>query len=99
MSLPRHQQGEAEQPQVRAPLLGVAPLRKLRPHVGGGDKGEEVGDIVEQGIEFDAELLHDGLRELVLNRAQRLQFDAVHLVPEELRGQLLDLQLRKQPME
>jgi len=36
---------------------------------------------------------------LVLNRAQRLQFDAVHLVPEELRGQLLDFAIAKQPME
>lgn len=62
-------------------------------------QGEEVGGIVKERIELDAELAHDDPGELVLDRAQRLELHTVHLVPAELRGQLLELNLRKEPRE
>jgi hypothetical protein len=46
-AVPGDDQPEPDQPQVRALLLGFAPLRDRRLGVGGGDEGGEVGHVVD----------------------------------------------------
>ncbi len=81
-AVPGDHQAEADQPQVRAFLLGLAALRDRRPAVRRRDERREVGHVEGDGGHVHAAGLHDRHRDRAAGLLQLLRGDRVHRVPE-----------------
>lgn len=83
-----HEHAQADLPQVAAMLLVVTAGRQ--PGRGAGiDKGEEVGAVIHQRAQGEVQLLHQPLRERLLDGLDVGLGDAFHVVPEGLAGELV----------
>ena len=81
--------------QVVALLLVVPACRECGAGVGGGEKGEEVGGVVEDGVQREREVGEHTPDEGSLDRGQGRDGDAVHLIPEVLAREPRDIDARE----
>ena len=81
-AVPGHYQAQADQPQVRAFLLGLAPLRDRCPGVAGIDERREVRHVQRHRAGVQPGPGARRQRQLLLDPRQRLQRHGVHGVPE-----------------
>ena len=75
-------QAQAHQPQVRALLPGLAPLRDRRLLVRRVDERGEVGHVQRHRGHIHPGCFHDAQRDLAAGLLQLLQRDGMHRVPE-----------------
>ena len=81
-AVPGDDQAQPDQPQVRAFLLGLAPLRDRRLAVAGVNVRGEVSHVQRHRGHVHARGLHDLHRDRAGDLLQLLQGDVVHRVPE-----------------
>ena len=82
------EQGDADDAQGLATLLGMAALGQRGALVEGVDVGEEVGGVEQDAAGVEAELALHGGDEVAFDGGNSLGLDAVHVVPEALGGEL-----------
>jgi hypothetical protein len=85
------EQSHPELPEVVTLLFVVTPGGKLGPLVRRGNEGEEVRRVVEKGLERDLEALDHPADDLSLDERDGLDGKLIHLVPEVLAGEALDI--------
>ena len=82
------QHAQADLAQVAPVLLVVAAGGQLG-RGAGVDEGEEIGAVIDQGAQGQAQLLDEPLGERLLDGADVRLADLVHVVPEGLAGELV----------
>lgn len=89
------EQRHANLTQVMPFLLVMASPWELAMGVLSGDEGEKVGGIVEKGIERDLIALDGFLHNVFFDEGKGLDGNLIHLVPEMLTGEGLQIHTRK----
>src|SRR6185295_10719346 len=89
------EQSHPDLPEIVTLLLVVAPSGKLGLFVGRGDEGEEVRSVVEEGLERDPEALHHAADDLPLDGSDAVDGKLLHLVPEMLAREAVDVDLEE----
>jgi hypothetical protein len=80
--------------QISALLLGMASAWQLRPIVDGIDVGEEVGRVEKEGVQGHAQGGQGGPDQLRFDPGQGFLSEGVHLVPEDLAGEGVEICFR-----
>jgi len=88
VKVPGDQQGQPDNPQVRALLLALAPLGEGRSRVEGVDGGEKIGCVVEKTGQIDLEAIDQRPGQVLFDGADLFGVEVAHVIPEPLARKL-----------
>ena len=89
------QQCQADNAQRLSPFFAVASLSQRRALVEAVDIGEKIGGIEQQLVHIDVEMAHHVRHDIAFDLDHGSAGDAVHIIPEALRGQLTGIDAQK----